>query len=67
MHSDALEIFLYFDELEVCNPLGSKAKIHKLGEFMCMHVLYCVVGKFCGVMFGEFLTNFCQGKKTNKI
>lgn len=30
-HNDALQIFLYFDELEVCNPLGSKTKIHKLG------------------------------------
>lgn len=36
LHSDALQIFLYFDELEVCNPLGSKAKIHKLGEKACV-------------------------------
>ena len=27
----ALQIILYFDELEVCNPLGSSAKVHKLG------------------------------------
>ena len=26
----ALEIFLYFDELQVPNPIGSKVKIHKL-------------------------------------
>ena len=26
----ALQI-MYFDELEVCNPLGSSAKVHKLG------------------------------------
>jgi len=32
LHSNALQIFLYFDELEVCNPLGSKTKIHKLGN-----------------------------------
>ena len=32
VHKDALQIFFYFDELEVCNPLGSKAKIHKLGK-----------------------------------
>lgn len=30
-HTDALQIFFYFDELEVANPIGSKAKIHKLG------------------------------------
>ena len=28
----ALQIQLYYDELEVCNPIGSKAKKHKLGK-----------------------------------
>lgn len=28
----ALQIILYFDELEVCNPIGSNRKKHKLGE-----------------------------------
>ena len=32
--NDALQIFLYYDELETCNPLGSKVKIHKLGTYM---------------------------------
>lgn len=27
-----LQIMLYYDDVEVCNPLGSKAKIHKLGK-----------------------------------
>ena len=27
----SLQIMLYFDEVEVCNPLGSKVKTHKLG------------------------------------
>ena len=27
----ALQLHLYYDEVEVCNPIGSKAKIHKLG------------------------------------
>lgn len=31
-HRTALQIYFYFDELEVCNPLGSKAKKHKLGN-----------------------------------
>lgn len=30
IHTNALQIFLYYDEVEICNPLGSKAKIHKL-------------------------------------
>lgn len=29
---NALQILLYFDELEVCDPLSSKASIHKLGK-----------------------------------
>ena len=28
----ALQINLYYDDVEVCNPLGSKRKIHKLGK-----------------------------------
>lgn len=26
-----LQLFLYYDDLEVCNPIGSKRIIHKLG------------------------------------
>ena len=28
----ALQLIVYFDELEVCNPLGSRSGIHKLGR-----------------------------------
>lgn len=28
----ALQIIVYYDDVEVCNPLGSRAKKHKLGE-----------------------------------
>ena len=27
----SLEVLLYYDDVEVCNPLGSRAKKHKLG------------------------------------
>ena len=27
---DALQICIFYDDLEICNALGSKAKIHKL-------------------------------------
>lgn len=30
----ALQIILYFDELELCNPLGSSRKAHKLGMYL---------------------------------
>ena len=28
----SLELILYYDDVEICNPLGSKAKNHKLCE-----------------------------------
>lgn len=40
----ALQIALYYDELEVCNPLGSKASIHKLGkDSLYMHMLAIII------------------------
>ncbi len=34
VHCDGLQLFLYYDDVEVCNPLGSKRKIHKLGMYI---------------------------------
>ena len=31
-YPDALQLIIYHDEIEVCNPLGSSAGIHKLGN-----------------------------------
>ena len=31
--STALQVMLYYDDVEVCNPIGSRAKKHKLGEY----------------------------------
>ena len=31
-HSDALQIVLYYDDIEVANPFGEKAGKHKLGK-----------------------------------
>ena len=28
---NSIQIYFYFDELEICNPLGSETKVHKLG------------------------------------
>ena len=33
IQKDALIILGYFDDLEIANPLGSKAKIHKVGRY----------------------------------
>ena len=39
VHQNALQIFFYFDEVEYCNPLGSKTKTHKLGNIACIYVI----------------------------
>ena len=55
----ALQLMLYYDELEVCNPLGTKTKIHKLGEIlhhMCTFFMYrfiffpCVYAQVSSIM-----------------
>ena len=28
----ALQVMLFYDDVEVCNPIGSRAKKHKLGQ-----------------------------------
>ena len=39
-HTDALLLSLYFDELEVANPLGSKRGKHKLGKLEVFHHIH---------------------------
>ena len=33
VHFNGLQILFYYDDVEVCNPLGSKRTKHKLGKF----------------------------------
>ena len=55
LHSDALQVFFYYDDLEVCNPLGSRRKIHKISKsmfismiidpfVMCIGIFYFTLG-----------------------
>ena len=55
----ALQLILCYDELEVCNPLGMKTKIHKLGEILrhiCPFFMYrfiffpCVYAQVSSIM-----------------
>ena len=32
----ALQLIIYYDELELCNPLGSRRKNHKIGELLAI-------------------------------
>ena len=31
-HAHSLQIIMFIDEMEVCNPLGGHAGVHKLGN-----------------------------------
>ena len=42
LHCDGLQLFLYFDEVEICNPLGSKRKKHKLGKLIAYMSSKCL-------------------------
>ena len=44
----ALQLILYHDELELCNPLGSRRKKHKIGVLFVLRVaiLCTVVSKY---------------------
>lgn len=37
----ALQLMLFYDDLEVCNPIGSSRKKHKIGINMCV-LLYAI-------------------------
>lgn len=39
----SLQLILYFDEVEICNPLGAQRGIHKIGRY----ITACVVHWWC--------------------
>ena len=39
----ALQVMLYYDDVEVVNPIGSRTKTHKLGMFMSFSCLEIVL------------------------
>ena len=59
LHASALQILFYFDEVEVCNPIGTKAKIHKLGTYLyfthvCFMLAVCVIYTFRSLLFNSW-------------
>lgn len=58
---NALQLILYFDELEICNPLGSHSGVHKLGmiiTFLNYYVIHHGVNNYRHVLLyvGKFAT-----------
>ena len=54
-HPHAFQILLYYDDLEVCNVVGSKAKIHKLST--CSTKVDSLIFKYCIGLFYFTLGN----------
>ena len=43
---NSIQLILYYDDVELCNPLGSKRSIHKLGnesKFIATHKYYNII------------------------
>ena len=47
----ALQLFLYYDDFEICNPLGSRVKKQKIGRCLCFHCS-------ASVMKGLYITGY---------
>ncbi len=47
----ALQILMYYDDLEVVNPIGSKATKHKLGEYCSIMYSYSYIIFTKGVFY----------------
>ena len=57
-NSEMLQLILYFDELEVANPLGSKRGKHKLGNFFIVFQTWSInTFKSCIGVFYWMLAN----------
>ena len=61
----SLQIQLYYDDLEVCNPIGSRTKIHKLGKYMCIYIFVIVLCMMSYAFNSCFL--LCFGEYFPKI
>jgi len=46
----AIQILLYYDDVEVVNPLGSKTSKHKFGKLNCCYSFNCSVWNYITLM-----------------
>jgi hypothetical protein len=51
-----LPLFIYYDDLEICNPLGSHASIQKLGAVF--HSISCLSPQFVFQLENIFIALF---------
>ena len=63
----SLQIMLYFDEVEVCNPLGSKVKTHKLGTVSLYTYVYIHICMYQSSGKIQTLKKFIAGVTQRKL
>lgn len=56
-HPEALQIILYYDDVEVCNPIGSKSKQHKLGKISDCTIIIMIDVSYNTALFYYTLGN----------
>lgn len=47
----ALQLMIYYDELELCNPLGTKTKVHKMGTLHCIVKIFIIACIYAGIFY----------------
>ena len=62
----AIQIVLYYDDLELCNPLGSRRKIHKIGKFNSF-IINIYDNYFCNIGAFYFLLGNISPKMRSKV
>ena len=65
-HSQALQIMLYYADIEVCNPLGSKTKKHKLG-LLYMHNVSKIQAKHIAFVCSNVLLHSWKCKTCTEV
>ena len=56
-HGGALQILFYYDDMEMCNPLGAHTKKHKLGTIA--YILQCTLVNIT-LLIGAFYATCIQ-------
>lgn len=46
-HPGSIQLIIYFDEVEICNPLGARRGVHKLGTHVVIH---CISNHSFGIL-----------------
>lgn len=64
MNPQALQLQIYYDDVEVCNPLGSKTKIHEVGVFYFS--ILNIPPKFNSLLTNIHLLAICHSQDVKK-